>query len=391
MYATSALKLVAVALCLLVIGVCNSDGRKHRLAHGYVLCTTVHSALAASPSLRSGSEVPGNTVPAPPRHTPSGGVLKLCHGVTTQYYFGMSHRGLYAYEPELSGKAYANLVAKPPPPTFYFGTPMRTRQVKRKRDDENTALAVQIDPRGRYKWPRGSARLVEPNAPTIYQTVPRTRGVYGQGEMKYFDCEMSFALPAITTTWANTVADPTAVPVANINCLFCPTQGAAINQRIGRECKVYKIKIRGQLIVNATDPSTTNSNHCRVLLVQDKQTNGTQMTGVQLLDGGTSTEYTIDAYQALTNFGRFQVLKDKTVIFSDLNFTDSAPGGTILGARRAFKMNWNFSTPVSVHFNATNGGTIADIVDNSFHLVAARVVSDMTVSMVYKCRVCYKE
>jgi len=51
----------------------------------------------------------------------------------------------------------------------------------------------------------------------------------------------------------------------------------------------------------------------------------------------------------------------------------------------------NFKTPVKVQFNATNGGTVAVIVDNSFHIIcgASNITYAPTIS--YYCRVAYKE
>jgi len=49
---------------------------------------------------------------------------------------------------------------------------------------------------------------------------------------------------------------------------------------------------------------------------------------------------------------------------------------------------------VKVQFNATNGGTVADIVDNSFHIICASTL-DVTSNQVplinYYSRVAYKE
>lgn len=83
-----------------------------------------------------------------------------------------------------------------------------------------------------------------------YSSVARTRGAAVQGEMKYFDCDAnSIALVATTTTWpAGTMVDPLttinlgSAAVANPLCLYAPTVGAALNQRIGRKILVHKIK-----------------------------------------------------------------------------------------------------------------------------------------------------
>lgn len=245
----------------------------------------------------------------------------------------------------------------------------------------------------------------------------RTAPVFAQssrqpaGEMKYFDCYQEGAnISAVTTTWvAGTMKNPTSTinlgsaAVATPQCLFAPTVGSALNQRIGRSVLVRKIKVRGTLEQGgrsgAIGAGTLDlGTKVRVLLVQDMQTNAAQMTGAALLNdspGGAPT--TIESFQNPNNFGRFRVLKDKTFIMQNPNFTvGETAAGTFgsyqQGLVRDFKFNVNFKTPVKVQFNATNGGTVADIVDNSFHVIAGLVSTDNTnISIAYYSRVAYKE
>lgn len=245
----------------------------------------------------------------------------------------------------------------------------------------------------RLKLARQQQRLARAaNARSGYRTVARTRGVYGQGEMKYYDTSYApTAIGVVSSTWASTMADPTTV-----NCLLAPTVGSAINQRIGREIKVFKIKIRGQVTSDAQTLQSAgdNGNHVRIMLVQDMQTNAAQMTGQQLMEGVGSSTRTINAFQSLANFGRFKVLRDKKIVLSNANLandTGSTGGLVQSGMKRTFKISHTFRKPVSVRFNATNGGSIADIVDNSFHIVCGSDNTGMAVELCYVARVCYKE
>lgn len=215
------------------------------------------------------------------------------------------------------------------------------------------------------------------------------------GEMKYFDSERASAtIDAVTTTWvANTLRDPSTP--AGISCLFAPTVGAAINQRIGRQVNVYKIRIQGyvnvpgQSAANAAD----NSSCVRMLVVQDMQTNAAAMTSAQLLSDQTAADVTIHAYQNLSNFGRFRVLKDKKISISDMTLTGSPTAADVVqsGYKKNFKFNIKFNNPVSVRFNATNGGTVADIIDNSFHFIIGTDQVALAPLVSYVARVCYRE
>lgn len=211
------------------------------------------------------------------------------------------------------------------------------------------------------------------------------------GDTKYFDTNRDAGITACTTVWAaGTIADPTTK-----NTLLSPIKGTGISDRIGREVHVLGIKLRGtlrippQITQNAADGSTT----IRVMLVQDKQTNAAQMTSAALMADGANAATTVLSFQSLDNFGRFQVLKDKIIQIGDLNLAnDAAATGNIVqqGASRQFKMFYKFKKPIPVRFNGTNGGTVADIVDNSFHVIAGCSDAAYVPSLTYSCRVSYK-
>ena len=234
------------------------------------------------------------------------------------------------------------------------------------------------------------------------------------GEMKYFDTyKTTTAVGVVTTTWpAGAMVDPTttvnlgAAAVATPLSLFVPTVGSALNQRIGRSVLVRKIKIHGQITAAATGTNLASwepylPQKVRVLLVQDTQTNAAQMTAAQLLNDAGASDTTINSYQNPNNFGRFRVLKDKDILVQDPNFSveynpDDEPQtgyARTNGLIRNFKFSVNFKTPVKVQFNATNGGTVLDIVDNSFHMLAActGVSTNHPPSISYYARVAFKE
>lgn len=240
-----------------------------------------------------------------------------------------------------------------------------------------------------------------------YGSVARARGAAVTGEMKYFDCELNAgAIPAVTTTWvATTMQDPGTTinlgdaPIATPLCLFAPKVSAALNGRIGRQVKMLKCKVNG--FVNCAAQSAQNALDApikvRILLVQDMQTNAAQMTGAQLMRDAGAAFTTINSFQNPDNFGRFRVLKDKTVTMQNPNMQSlSATNATFEqnGLIRNFKMSYTFKNPVQVHFNATNGGTVADIVDHSLHIVVGSTFAGATSlgpTLNYYSRVSYKE
>ena len=244
------------------------------------------------------------------------------------------------------------------------------------------------------------------------KSVARARGGQVTSEMKYMDSNLAGSVIAqLGTSWANTRQDPAttvnlgSAAVANPLCLCAPIPGSALNNRIGRQIEVRKIKVHGFLNVQPNEGETLldPNTKIRVLLVQDMQTNSSQMDGVDLLGPATANgSEQINCFQDPKNFGRFRVLKDKFFQISDLNMgvysvTNAVPPNpnTLAFAQEGkiinFKFNVNFKQPVRVRFNAGVAGTVADIVDNSFHIIAGQVNATSNCAINYWSRVCYKD
>lgn len=221
-----------------------------------------------------------------------------------------------------------------------------------------------------------------------YGAIGRTPGGAVLGEMKYFDTELvNKTLPA-NNNWATATCDP-----ATINNLCSPTVGPGYNQRIGKEIKILKLKIRGNFILPPQESVAPGFTPCviRYGLFQDMQTNGTQATG-NLVMTPTSTQLGLaNTFQNIDNFGRFKVLKDKICTLQDPNLAGSATDHDTNGKICNFKISLKFKQPIIVRFNNTNGGGVADIIDNSLHFYANGTSSSAPVQLNYLCRVCYKE
>lgn len=264
--------------------------------------------------------------------------------------------------------------------------------------------AVMLQPATRKRRTRPTVvRIAKRRNRIGYSSTARSRGAAVTGEMKYFDCEnQAQAISATTTTWvAGTMTDPGttinlgSAAVATPLCLFAPTVGAALNQRIGRQCRMLKVRVNGlftipaQAAQAAADPST----EFRLMLVLDQQTNAAQMTGAQLMNDAGVAATTLNSFQNPNNFGRFRVLKEKRFNASNLNLCGSPTAADVIQASwtRPWKLGFIFKSGLQVHFNATNGGTVADIIDNSLHIVLAVNNAAYAPTLSYYSRVSFKE
>ena len=104
-----------------------------------------------------------------------------------------------------------------------------------------------------------------------------------------------------------------------------------------------------------------------------------------------SSTIAIHSFQSLANLGRFKVLKDKTFTMQNPNSSYDGTNIEQQGLKRTFKFVIKFAKPVTVSFNAVNGGTISDIVDNSWCIYATAASSQLSPTMEYTGRAYYKE
>lgn len=205
-------------------------------------------------------------------------------------------------------------------------------------------------------------------------------------EMKYSTQTRDFTVPA-STNWTATEAD-----ISALNCLFAPDRGTAINQRVGEKVTVYKIKIHGFVFMpKGATGAAIDACSVRLILFQDKQTNAAQAQGEQVMDAtlGTDARDMNCAFMSDANFGRFKILRDEMITLENPSF--DAAGATRNGVQVPFKMSYVFKKPVVVRFNKTNGATVADIVDNSFHLLCNGTTQDGAPALTYQVRVSYKD
>lgn len=182
---------------------------------------------------------------------------------------------------------------------------------------------------------------------------------------------------------------------AGIGCLFYPVPGTGINERIGRRVAVHSLKIRGEIeIPNINDAAVGTQAMagllCRLIVCIDKQTNAVQMNSQNLIESGAAN-LAWDMFQATAAFGRFRILKDKRVKIVNPNFGADLAAYDRNGLTYPFEYIFKFRKPIHVHYNATAGGTVADIVDNSFHIMCAANNINANPTIQYKARICYTD
>jgi len=261
---------------------------------------------------------------------------------------------------------------------------MSTYKRKRGAGPSQGVMSVYVKPAS-YKRRRADGPYYSPGRPgpsirVRRGYVNRTPGGQITAENRYFDATSgSLNFGTVTTAWTGAEVDP-----ATLLSLFAPIQGDDISNRQGRKVFVKKIRITGILQIGDTGPvaAIREPGMMRIVIYQDTQTNGAQAAATDVFSSGTASN-AISMFQNLSNLGRFKVLKDKTYCpqFPPLTgVTASLWNG---GVTVPFK--FTVKPMCYVNYNSTNGGTIADVIDNSFHVLAIQNINNAA-TIVYKAR-----
>ncbi len=129
----------------------------------------------------------------------------------------------------------------------------------------------------------------------------------GNGELKFYDVAMDDAV----IDSAGTIQDPTNPgPAAAQESIVGIKQGTGESERIGRKCTIRSIGWRFDVSLPEQDAVATPSSGdvVRIILYQDKQTNGATATVLGILE---TADY--QSFNNLANTSRFKTLMDKTM------------------------------------------------------------------------------
>lgn len=203
-------------------------------------------------------------------------------------------------------------------------------------------------------------------------------------EIHYFDTDYdNVGITNIAgASWANAEADP-----ATVLTLFAPVQGDDIINRSAKRAFVTSIKIRGFIACAAQTAQALPDGAAitRIVLYQDSRTNGAQTQAEDVIASGSATTNNVCAFQNTNSFGKVRVLKEKYIRMGNPNIAGVTGSLEQDGINIPFKMNVKFKKPVEVNFQ-TNGGTIASVIDNSFHVIAGSNNASLTQTLTYKSR-----
>lgn len=150
--------------------------------------------------------------------------------------------------------------------------------------------------------------------------------------------------------------------------LAIPVLGSDFNARIGRKICMKSCYIRGLIgTENALDgdipDGVTQASMARMILFADMQPNGATPATTDLLVSASPM-----SQLNLNNRDRFRILSDKQWVFDPYALQDTATQSFASASRQVYAIKKYKKMNIETVFNATNGGTIADINSGALFL-----------------------
>lgn len=210
---------------------------------------------------------------------------------------------------------------------------------------------------------------------------PRTGGFLGQ-ELKFYDQKLVNSAILTNTNGSGIEADPSATVLLNT-----VTEGNGEKQRNGRKMIMKSIFVSGTVTM-APDNDLTAPEigaDIAIWLILDKQTNGATIDSENVfvnpsvdISGGTSL------LRNLQFSSRFRVLAKATFTMQRPSMSGDSTNFDQGGLVRKFMLSANLRN-MPVLFSDT-AETVANIIDNSLHILATCTSAVMTPTITYNSR-----
>lgn len=154
-------------------------------------------------------------------------------------------------------------------------------------------------------------------------------------------------------------------------CLSCPAQGDTEQARDGKRFVIDSLILKGYVNnPESASEAVVAANKIFVAVILDTQTNGAQLNSEDVFKNLLATGAgTVNPTKNLLFGKRFRILKSQVW---DLTPIGSAPAGLIASAavRKDFDWYIPFKGGLPVNCNAGTTADVANVADNSLHIVA---------------------
>lgn len=203
-------------------------------------------------------------------------------------------------------------------------------------------------------------------------------------EKKFYDTTLVDAAILAPSDAAGGEHDPSATSM-----ISTPTQGDGEMQRDGKRITITSCQVKGWVERSAllNQGAMPNAERIMVALVVDTQTNGAQLDSEAVFKNlSGDADLACSPMRNLLFGPRFRVLRTEMITFNNHNGAYDGTDIEVAGNGQAFEWFVPFKGEgFKVNFNAGTGATVANVIDNSLHIIAYASVTGVTLS--YNARV----
>jgi len=203
-------------------------------------------------------------------------------------------------------------------------------------------------------------------------------------EKKFYDTAFTGAITAPTDASGGEL-DPSAT-----NMISTPTQGDGEQQRDGKQIAIDYLEIKGS-VYNSNLEAQVNppiGANAYIAIVLDTQTNGAQMNSEDCFKNLSGTA--LGATSPLRNLlwgKRFRILKSSVFDLTPETLTTAGANSFSWGAKA---VNFHWFIPLKglkVNFNSGTTASVANVIDNSIHVIGFANGIDTTPLITYNARI----
>lgn len=202
-------------------------------------------------------------------------------------------------------------------------------------------------------------------------------------ENKFYDTNLN-----LTGITANTDATGGEVDPSSTSMISTPAVGDGEQNRDGKRIMINSVQVNGVLLVQpqVNQTSADNQPQIMVALVLDTQTNGAQLNSEDVFKNlNNQGATTVVPLRNLLFASRFRVLKSEVFTLSPPTVTYDGTNVEQGGVQTHF--NWYLPLQLPVNFNAGTTASVANVIDNSLHLIAYTMSTDSTPQIAYNARI----
>jgi len=170
-------------------------------------------------------------------------------------------------------------------------------------------------------------------------------------------------------------------------CLSCPAQGDTEQSRDGKRIVIDSLILKGFIQDgDSAGEAPGTPNKVFVAAILDTQTNGAQLNSEDVFKNLSGSDLlNCDPMKNLLFGNRFRILKSQVFDVTPIGISPAAATVAHYAVRREFDWYIPFKGGLQVNLNAGTTADVANVIDNSLHVVAFAVTAGTTIG--YNARI----